>query len=131
MNFSISSKQEAAHNPNNFNNQQFIILGRILISLFAWKFFSLNSFGHLGHFGEDKTKSILFSPLNKYKKLCQINISYGSLKINRLINTQKSPIVYLSWYILDESLSGESMQGTNVVSKISLLKKQIFATSLN
>ena len=78
MNFSISSKQEAAHNPNNFNNQQFIILGRILISLFAWKFFSLNSFGHLGHFGEDKTKSILFAPLNKYKKLQYSEITYTS-----------------------------------------------------
>ena len=63
--------------------------------MFAWKLFSLNSFGHLGHFDEDKTKSILFAPLNKYKKLCQINISYGSLKINRLINTQNSPIPQL------------------------------------
>ena len=130
MNFSISSKQEAARNPNNFNNQQFIILGRILISLFAWKFFSLNSFGHLGHFGEDKTKSILFSPLNKYKKLCQINISYGSLKINRLINTQKSPIPRLV-HFRRISLRRVNAMALNVVSKISLLKKQIFVTSLN
>ena len=35
------------------------------------------------HFGEDKTKSILFAPLNKCKKLCKLNISYGSLKIGR------------------------------------------------
>ena len=77
MNFSIS-KQAAHINPNNFNNQQFIILGRILIPLFAWKFFSLNSFGHLGHFGEDKTKSILFAPLNKYKKLQYSEITYTS-----------------------------------------------------
>ena len=79
MNFSISSKQEAAHNPNNFNNQQFIILGRILIPLFAWKLFSLNSFGHLGHFNlvkEDKTVHSFCFFLNKYKKLCKIiNIS--------------------------------------------------------
>ena len=33
------------------------------------------------HFGEDKTKSILFAPLNKCKKLRKLNISYGSLKI--------------------------------------------------
>ena len=92
MNFSIGKQRI---NSNNFNNQQFIILGRILIPLFAWKFFSLNSFGYLGHFGEDKTKSILFATLNKYKKICKINISYSSLKINRLINTQKSPIPQL------------------------------------
>ena len=65
--FFNKSKQRIS--PNDFNNQQFIILGRILIPLFAWKLFSLNSFGYLGHFGEDKTKSILFAPLNKYKKL--------------------------------------------------------------
>ena len=45
---------------SDINNQHFIILGRILI-LFAWKLFSLaGSFGHLGHFGEDKTKPIFF-----------------------------------------------------------------------
>ena len=91
MNFSIGKQ---CINPNDCNNQ-FIILGRDFIRLFAWKLFSLDLFGHLGHFGEDKTKSILFAPLNKYKKLCQINISYGSLKINRLINTQNSPIPQL------------------------------------
>ena len=119
--FFNKSKQRIS--PNDFNNQQFIILGRILIPLFAWKLFSLNSFGYLGHFGEDKTKSILFAPLNKYKKLCKINISYGSLKIK-----QYSEVTYLGC-ILDESLSGESM-ALNVVSKISLLKKQIFVTSI-
>ena len=117
------NKSKQRINPNDFNNQQFIILGRILIPLFAWKLFSLNSFGYLGHFGEDKTKSILFAPLNKYKKLCKINISYGSLKIK-----QYSEVTYLGC-ILDESLSGESM-ALNVVSKISLLKKQIFVTSI-
>ena len=35
------------------------------------------------HFGEDKTKSILFAPLNKCKKLRKLNISYGSLKIKQ------------------------------------------------
>ena len=55
------------------------------------------------HFGEDKTKSILFAPLNKCKKLRKLNISYGSLKIK-----QYSEVTYLGC-ILDESLSGESM----------------------
>ena len=63
------------------------------------------------HFGEDKTKSILFAPLNKCKKLRKLNISYGSLKIK-----QYSEVTYLGC-ILDESLSGESM-ALNVVSKI-------------
>ena len=38
------------------------------------------------HFGEDKTKSILFAPLNKCKKLCKLNISYGSLKIKQFLS---------------------------------------------
>ena len=50
------------------------------------------------HFREDKTKSILFAPLNKCKKLHKLNISYGSLKIK-----QYSEVTYLSC-ILDESL---------------------------
>ena len=118
MNFSISG----SISPNDFNNQHFIILARILI-LFAWKLFSLDSFRHLGHFGEDKTISILFAPLNKYKKLCKINISHGSLKIK-----QYSEVTNLGC-TLDKSLSGESMALANVVFKISLLKKQIFVTS--
>ena len=36
------------------------------------------------HFGEDKTKSILFAPLNKCKKLGKLNISYGSRIIRRI-----------------------------------------------
>ena len=75
------------------------------------------------YFGEDKTKSFLFAPLNKCKKIRKLNISYVSLKI-----TQYSEVTYLGC-ILDESLSGESM-ALNVVSKISLLKKQIFVTSI-
>ena len=50
------------------------------------------------HFGEDKTKSILFAPSNKCKKLCKRNTSYGSLKIK-----QYSEVTYLG-YILGESL---------------------------
>ena len=63
------------------------------------------------HFGEDETKSILFAPLNKWKKFRKLNISYGSFKIK-----QYSEVTYLGC-ILDESLSGESM-ALNVVSKI-------------
>ena len=90
-------------------------------TVFSWLFQT----GHLGHFGEDKTKSILFAASNKYKKLCKINISYGSLKVK-----QYSEVTYLGC-TLDESLSltGESM-ALNVVFKISLLKEQIFVTSI-
>ena len=47
-------------------------------------------------FGEGKTKSILFAPLNKCKKPRKLNISYGSLKIKQL-----SEVTYLGC-ILDE-----------------------------
>ena len=63
------------------------------------------------HFGENKTKFILFGPVNKCKKLRKLNISYGSLKIK-----QYSKVTYVGC-ILEESLSGESMT-LNVVSKI-------------
>ena len=63
------------------------------------------------YFGEDKTKSVLFAPLNKCKKLRKLNISYGSLK-----NKQYSEVTYLGC-TLNESLSGESM-AVNAVSKI-------------
>ena len=71
------------------------------------------------HFGEDKTKSILFGPLNKCKKLRKLNISYGSLIIK-----QYSEVTYVGC-ILDESLSGESM-ALNVVSKINTRLKFLY-----
>ena len=42
------------------------------------------------HFGEDKTKSILFAPLNKCKKLRKLNISHGSLKIHSILGSHLS-----------------------------------------
>ena len=71
------------------------------------------------HFGEDKTESILFAPLNKYKKLRKLNISYGSLKIK-----QYSEVAYLGC-IIDEPLSGESM-ALNVVSTINTRLKFLY-----
>ena len=71
------------------------------------------------HFGEDKTKSILFAPSTKCKKIRKLNISYGSLKIK-----QYSEVTYLGC-ILDESLSGESM-ALNVVSKINTRLKFLY-----
>ena len=71
------------------------------------------------HFGEGKTKSILFAPLNKCKKLRKLNISYDSLKIK-----QYSEVTCLGC-ILDESLSGESM-ALNIVSKINTRLKLLY-----
>ena len=71
------------------------------------------------HFSEDITKSILFAPLNKCKKLCKLNISYISLKIK-----QYSQVIYLSC-ILDKSVSEESM-ALNGVSKINTHLKFIY-----
>ena len=71
------------------------------------------------HFGQDKTKSILFALLNKCKKLRKLIISYDSLKIK-----QYSEVTYLG-YILDESLSGESV-ALNAVSKIKTRLKFLY-----
>ena len=63
------------------------------------------------HFGEDKTKSILFSSKRKVKKASPLNIQYKDIKIK-----QYSKVTYLGC-ILDETLSGESM-ATHVINKV-------------
>ena len=63
------------------------------------------------HFGDDKTKSILFSSKNKIKKLDPLNITYQSIKIK-----QHSKVEYLGC-ILDATLSGETM-ARHVANKI-------------
>ena len=55
------------------------------------------------HFGEDETKSILFSPKHRSKSIGQIDISYKDIKIK-----QYSKVTYLGC-VLDECLTGESM----------------------
>ena len=60
------------------------------------------------HFGEDKTKSILFGSKHKSKPL---NIQYNDIKIK-----QYSKVTYLGC-IFDETLSGESM-AIHVINKI-------------
>ena len=78
------------------------------------------------HFGEDKTKSILFCPKNKKNKIDPVQISYNGLNIK-----QYSKVSYLGC-ILDDCLSGESM-ALNVLNKINsrlsfLYRKQQFLT---
>ena len=63
------------------------------------------------HFGEDKTKSILFATKNKIKKLGKLDIQHGDIKIK-----QHSKVTYLGC-ILDENMSGDSM-ATKVLGKI-------------
>ena len=61
------------------------------------------------HFGEDKTKSILFTSKNKLKKVGDLSIHHGDIQIK-----QHSKVTYLGC-ILDED--GESM-ATKVIGKI-------------
>ena len=55
------------------------------------------------HFGEDKTKCILFSGKNKLHNRPPLNINYNGIEIK-----QNSKVTYLGC-ILDESLNGRSM----------------------
>ena len=63
------------------------------------------------HFGQDKTKSIIFSSKNKIKNLEPLNISYQNINIK-----QHSKVKYLGC-IFDATLSGESM-AQHVINKI-------------
>ena len=62
------------------------------------------------HFGDDKTKSILFSTKTK-KKIGRLEIKYGNINMNRY-----SKVTYLGCEI-DEILSEEAM-ALNVINKI-------------
>ena len=53
------------------------------------------------HFGEDKTKSILFTSKNKIKKVGGLSINHGDIQIK-----QHSKVTYLGC-ILHEDLSGQ------------------------
>ena len=63
------------------------------------------------HFGEDKTKSILFASKRKIKKVPKLKITYKNIQIK-----QHSKVTYLGC-ILDEIMSGESM-ALKVINKI-------------
>ena len=63
------------------------------------------------HFGEDKTKSILFASKIKNKSIKKLHIKYGDIQVK-----QHSKVKYLGC-LLDETMSGEAM-ALNVVNKI-------------
>ena len=71
------------------------------------------------HFGEDKTKCVLFASKNKVKKAEPLNIIYKGTEIK-----QHSNVNYLGC-ILDESLSGESM-GLHVLKKLNSRLKFLY-----
>ena len=68
------------------------------------------------HFGEDKTKSILFASKSKIKKLKKLEIIYNNIRIK-----QHSRVTYLGC-ILEETMSGESM-AHKVISKVNVRLK--------
>ena len=63
------------------------------------------------HFGEDKTKSILFASKSKIKKLQKLEIIYNNIRIK-----QHSRVTYLGC-ILEETMSGEFM-AHKVITKV-------------
>ena len=71
------------------------------------------------HFGEDKTKSILFSTKNKVKRAGSLNIKYNNIEIK-----QHTKVTYLGC-ILDETLSGESM-ALHVINKVNSKLKFLY-----
>ena len=78
------------------------------------------------HFGDDKTKSILFATKFKIKKVRKLNIKYGDIQIK-----QHSKVKYLGC-MLDETMSRETMT-LSVINKINnnltfLCRKSRFLT---
>ena len=63
------------------------------------------------HFGEDKTKSILFASKQREKNIHQLNIKYKDINIK-----QHLQVTYLGC-VLDETMSGEPMV-LKVINKI-------------
>ena len=71
------------------------------------------------HFGEDKTKSILFASKMKVKKLDKLDITYKGIKIK-----QHSKVEYLGC-VLDETLNGESM-ALHILNKVNTKLKFLY-----
>ena len=65
------------------------------------------------HFGEEKTKSILFASRCKIKNLKKLNIKYQDIEIK-----QHSQVTYPGW-VMDETMSGEPM-ALNFINKVNI-----------
>ena len=78
------------------------------------------------HFGEDKTKSILFASQRKIKTIKKLNIKYQDIEIK-----QHSQVTYLGC-VMDETMSGEPM-ALKVINEVNgklkfLYRKNSFLT---
>ena len=71
------------------------------------------------HFGDDKTKSVLFTTKRKAKNIRKLNIRYKEINIK-----QQAQVTYLGC-VLDESMSGEPM-ALKVVNKINRRLKFLY-----
>ena len=71
------------------------------------------------HFGEDKTKSVLFSSKRNLKLVEKLDIKYKEIKIK-----QHKHMNYL-WCVLDETMTGETMALT-VIEKINSRLKFLY-----
>ena len=71
------------------------------------------------HFGEDKTKSILFSSKSKIKKVSPLNVQYKGKKVK-----QYSKVTCLGC-IFDKTFFGESM-ATHSINKINSRLKFLY-----
>ena len=71
------------------------------------------------HFGEDKTKSILFSSKHRLKNSKPLNIQYKDINVK-----QYSKVTYLGC-IFDETLSGDSM-ALHVINKVNSRLKFLY-----
>ena len=71
------------------------------------------------HFGENKTKSILFDSKFKRKNIKELHIKYGDIQVK-----QHSKVKYLG-YLLDETMSGDTMV-LNIVNNINNMMKFLY-----
>ena len=69
------------------------------LNIYDWFFHNKLSI----HFGDDKTKSIIFASKQKAKNTLKLNIRYKEINIK-----QEAQVTYLGC-VLDESMSGEPM----------------------
>ena len=76
------------------------------------------------HFGEDKTKSILFGSKRKLRKVGQINITYQGIDIK-----QNSQVTYLSC-ILDETMAYKTIKKINSRLNYLFRRKHFLTASL-
>ena len=75
------------------------------------------------HFGEDKTKSILFASKFKKKNIKKLHIKYGDIQIK-----QHSKVKYLGC-LMDKTMSGEAMT-LNVIHKVNNKLKFLYRKNL-